>query len=141
MPSRILINSSNPIFSGKDLVGKTFPVLSHVSLICSSSAVVPNSKHPTQTSHKMSMFLCFCNWVDFSSLSDRSTYQYNYSNVNHVERKRQRLHLFAFFFTGILYTVLFMVFPYYKVKLGVHHYHVIGLSSVCFFIVCSPSCR
>lgn len=83
--------------------------------------------------------LCFCNWVDFSSLSDRSTYQYNYSNVNHVERKRQRVHLFAFLFKGILYSVLFMVFVYYKVKFVVHHYHVIGLSLVCFSIVCSPA--
>ena len=139
--SRILMNSSKPVFNGKDLVGKIFLVLSHISLICNLSAVVPNSKHPTQTPHKICVFLCFCNWVDFSSLSDRSTYQYNYSDVNHVERKRQRLNLFAFFFKGILYTVLFMVFLYYKVKLGVHHYHVIGLSLVCFLIVCSPSCH
>lgn len=41
--------------------------------------------------------VCFCKWVEFSSLSDKSTYQYNCSKVNHVKRKRQRVHLFAFF--------------------------------------------
>lgn len=82
--------------------------------------------------------VCVFNWLDFSALSDTSTYQYNYSNVNHVERQRQRICLLSFV-KGALYSVLFMGFLNYKVKFVVHHYHVIGLSSVCFSIVCSCS--
>lgn len=79
------------------------PVHFVIELLFVCKLLTPNTNPPTRC-------LCLCNWVEFPPLSDRSTYQYNYSGVNHVERKRQRVHLFAFFFfKGILYSVLFMM--------------------------------
>lgn len=51
------------------------------------------------------------------------------------------MHLFSFFFKGILYSVLFIEFLSYKVKFVVHCYHVIGLSLLCLSIVCSPEVK
>lgn len=75
-------------------------------LLCNPSAIVPNCKHPTQTSHKMSVLLAGLTFLLYLT--------HPVISITKLSREKQRVDLFAFLFEQ--HTLLFSLLGFCIIK-------------------------